>query len=69
MENYIRLREAAAQLGVCPQTLRSMVHRGELAAIRPGRRWIVFEAAELARFLELKRIGKGAQYTNASGHV
>lgn len=35
-----RTAEAADILGVSPETVRQMVHRGELPHRTPGRRWI-----------------------------
>ena len=43
------LTEAAAVLGVKPDTLRQQVHNGKLAATKVGRDWSVTEA-EVARY-------------------
>lgn len=35
-EGYVSVREAAEVLGVVPATIRQMIGRGELAAVRAG---------------------------------
>jgi excisionase family DNA binding protein len=56
------LRNAAAKLGVAPDTLRAQIRRGRLRAIKPGRDWFV-EAAEVARYerTSLGRVGRPAR--------
>jgi excisionase family DNA binding protein len=49
------LKEAAASIGLSHWTLRKYVARGEITAIRIGRR-ILIEPTELVRFL--KRAGR-----------
>lgn len=52
----IRLSQAASRLGLCTATLRSMVRRGELRAVKLGARWLGFEVTEIDRFIEARRI-------------
>ena len=41
---YLTLAEAAAQLGLSPDTLRIQVNRGKLKAVKPARDWLVTQA-------------------------
>jgi excisionase family DNA binding protein len=43
------LREAAAELGITPDTLRAQIQRGRLRAVKVGRDWLV-DPAELERY-------------------
>lgn len=45
----LTLREAAAQLGVTPDTLRAQIHRKKLEATKVGRDWLV-STDELDRY-------------------
>ena len=41
----VSIAEAAARLGIHRQTLRAAIERGDLRAVRIGRRWLVPVAA------------------------
>lgn len=41
----VSIAEAAARLGIHRQTLRAAIGRGDLRAVRVGRRWLVPVAA------------------------
>jgi len=53
--------EAAGALAVHPQTVRRMIKRGELAAIKVARHWRVPQAA----LLELQRQSESATHKPA----
>lgn len=53
----IRSRQAATRLGVCRQTLHTLVRSGDLRAVRVGRRWLAFEVDELERFIRARQVG------------
>ncbi len=48
---FLTVAEVAERLKLCEQTVRNMIDRGELAAIRVGPRRIRVREAELDRFL------------------
>ncbi len=48
--------EAAARLGIHRQTLRAAIERGDVRAVRIGRRWLVPVAA-IDELLEGRRAG------------
>ena len=41
----LTITEAAARLGIHRQTLRAAIERGDLRAVRVGRRWLIPVAA------------------------
>lgn len=41
----LTIAEAAARLGIHRQTLRAAIERGDLRAVRVGRRWLIPVAA------------------------
>ena len=41
----VSIAEAAARLGIHRQTLRAAIERGDLRAVRVGRRWLIPIAA------------------------
>jgi len=45
----VTLREAAARLGITPDTLRAQIRRERLQATKLGRDWLV-EESEVARY-------------------
>lgn len=55
----IRSRQAAARLGVCRHTLHDMVRRGDLRAVKLGRRWLAFEVEEIERFIRARQVCAG----------
>lgn len=52
----ISIAEAATRLGIHRQTLRAAIERGDLHAVRVGRRWLVPVAA-IDQLLEGRRAG------------
>ncbi len=50
-DSFLTVAEVAERLRLCEQTVRNMIDRGELAAIRVGPRRIRVREAELDRFL------------------
>jgi len=51
MENLFSINTAAARLECHPETLRRIIRRGELTAVKVGRSWRVRES-DLTAFLE-----------------
>jgi excisionase family DNA binding protein len=47
--------EAAARLGVSPQTVKRMAQRGELPAVKVGKRY-KFRPVDLAAYLDRARV-------------
>jgi excisionase family DNA binding protein len=43
--HVLTIAEAAARLGIHRQTLRAAIERGDIRAIRVGRRWLIPVAA------------------------
>jgi excisionase family DNA binding protein len=56
-DSLITLSEAAAQLRICTQTLRSWIVAGKLPFIKTGRK-IFFLESDLDSFLRSSRIAK-----------
>lgn len=55
MSTVIRLGQAATRLGLCSATVRALVKRGDLKAVRLGSRWLGIEAHELDRFVQARQ--------------
>lgn len=47
MDDYITAKQAADELGLDPSHIRRLCERGTLAAIKPGRDWLVLRQAVL----------------------
>jgi excisionase family DNA binding protein len=64
----LTLRNAAARLGIAPDTLRAQIQRGRLIATKLGRDWLV-EEAEVTRYARttLGRSGRRAQAEGPTG--
>lgn len=52
LEPLLSIREAAALLGVSPQTAGRLVHAGELAAVRVGKRRLLVSPSSLREFID-----------------
>lgn len=46
----LKLLQVAGELGLAPKTIRALIKRGELRAVRIGRQWRV-DSDELALFI------------------
>jgi excisionase family DNA binding protein len=55
MENLLSINTAAAQLDCHPETLRRIIRRGELTAVKVGRDWRVRET-DLDNFLTARTV-------------
>ena len=53
------LQQAAAHLGISESTMRRIIRRGEIAAIRVGLRKLVIEEEEIQRYLERQKEQSG----------
>jgi excisionase family DNA binding protein len=63
-EEFLTVNEVAAILKVNQQTVRNWIDRGELPAIRIGRR-VRITRSDFERVLEQSRIGPGREATPA----
>jgi len=66
IEETLGYREAAALLGIAPQTLRTWVMNREIPHVRVGRRRVRFLRQDLQQFLVSSRIVTG-QRTDRAG--
>ncbi len=55
MDNLFSINTAAARLDCHPETLRRIIRRGELAAVKVGRDWRVRES-DLNAFLDARTV-------------
>ncbi len=55
MDNHFSITTAAARLDCHPETLRRIIRRGELTAIKVGRDWRIREA-DLLAFLAARTV-------------
>jgi excisionase family DNA binding protein len=51
----LKIKQAAAELGIAAKTLRKWIKTGQLKAVRLGRQWRV-DADELALFIRRRTI-------------
>ncbi len=51
----LKILQVAAELGLAPKTIRALIKRGELRAVRLGRQWRV-DADELALFIRRRTV-------------
>jgi excisionase family DNA binding protein len=51
----LKILQVAMELGLAPKTIRKLIARGELRAIRLGRQWRV-DTDDLAVFIERRRV-------------
>jgi excisionase family DNA binding protein len=56
MTPLLRYADAARLLGVHEETVKTYVRRGELAAVRLGRR-VLFREDDIAAFIAARRVG------------
>ena len=61
---FVRVAEVARELRVSGETIRQLIYRGELNAVRVGRQWRVTDAS----VRELIRLGSGQFANSASKH-
>ena len=64
-EEYLTVADVAATLKLNPQTVRNMVDRGEIPAIRIGRR-VRITRSDLEQVLKQERIGAPTTKTGRS---
>jgi excisionase family DNA binding protein len=55
MENLFSINTAAARLDCHPETLRRIIRRGELTAVKVGKHWRVRET-DLDAFLQVRTV-------------
>jgi excisionase family DNA binding protein len=53
--NLLTIRDAAAQLGFAPKTVRRFIHSGQLHGVRIGREWRV-DQDELNLFVKRRTV-------------
>jgi excisionase family DNA binding protein len=52
----LTIQRAAKRLGLAPQLLRAAVRRGDLAAYRPGSRWVYVVWPDVIAWLRTQRV-------------
>jgi excisionase family DNA binding protein len=65
MDNLFSINTAAARLDCHPETLRRIIRRGELAAVKVGRTWRVRES-DLVAYLNAHTVSAKAETPSAS---
>lgn len=60
MDDLLSYRQAARLLGVCSKSVYLMVQRGELPAVRLGRR-VMFDPADVQTMIERAKTRAGGQ--------